>query len=220
MKMLFALAILSLVPAFTQAAIKPIYQDIKLPTQKVVEYQAIANITAASSNAVLTNSAGPTSGAALVLSSGFTSPLTPRNLSVIPTATTADVGSCTVTISGTDILNDAISEDFAFSANASTATVGSKAFKTVTSIAFAASCEDSPYGARWSVGVGEKIGVKRCMDKAGHILFSTIDGAKEATAPTMAANASVVSLNTADFNGTMDGTSDFELFFMQNFRCK
>ena len=215
--LLLALAIFSLQ---AEAAIKPIYQDIKLPTQKVVEYQAIANIAAASSNAVLTDSAGPTSASALVLSSGFSQPDVPRNLSVIPTATTADVGTCTVTIAGTDILNDAISENFAFAANASTATTGSKAFKTITSISFAAACEDSPFGARWSVGLGEKVGVKRCMDKAGHILFSTLNGAKEATAPTMAADASVVSLNTADYNGTMNGSNDFELFFFQNFRCK
>jgi hypothetical protein len=218
MRSFLILALLALTST-AHAAIKPTYFDIKPVTQKMVEYQLFTNLTVASSTAVLNAYAGPTSAAALSITSGFSQPDQPRNLSITPGATTSAVAACTVTVSGTDYLNNSISEAFAFLNNASTATVGAKAFKTITSIAWAASCEDGSFDANWFIGPGEKIGVKRCMDKAGHILFSTIDGAKEGTAPTMVVDVDEVSKNTADFNGTMDGVSDFELFFMQNFRC-
>lgn len=218
MKMFLILALAAL-SAPAHAAIKPTYFDLKPVSQKMVEYQLFTNLTVASSTAIVSAHAGPTSAAARTITSGFSQPDAPRNLTITPGATTASVAACTVTVSGTDYLNNSISEDFAFLDNASTATTGSKAFKTITSIAWAASCEDSPYDATWYIGVGEKIGLKNCLDQAGHILHSTLNGAKEATAPTMAVNASAVSSNTADFNGTMNGVNDFELFFMQNFRC-
>jgi hypothetical protein len=219
MRSTFLILALGLFASTAFAAVKPTYFDYKPATQKMIEYQAFTNLAVAASTTVASDIQGPTSAAALVVTAGLTNPDSPRNLTITPGGSTGDVGTCTVTVAGTDYLNHAITEAFAFSANATTATVGNKAFKTVSSLSFAASCEDAPYTAHWNVGVGEKIGLKRCMDKAGHILHSTLNGAKEATAPTMAADASTVSLNTADFNGTMNGADDFELFFMQNFRC-
>lgn len=208
-----------LLPIASFSAPYPSQQDLKLPSQKMVEKQAITNPAAAGTTQVLSASAGNTSAAAATVSTFVAQPDAPRNLVLTPGGTTADVAACSVVVNGTDILGNAISESFAFSANASTATTGSKAFKTVTSVVFPAACEDSPFGATWSMGYGEKLGVKRCMDNAGDIFFSLLNGAKEATAPTMAADASVVSLNTADYNGTMNGSNDFVLYFMQNFRC-
>ena len=201
------------------AAIKPYYQDIKLPTQKMVERQEILNPGASTVTTIKSAYAGATSAAAVTLSSFAAQPDVPRNINITPGGTTTDIESCVISVAGTDILNNSITDTFTFAANATGRVDGVKAFKTITSATWPADCESGAFGATWSIGYGEKLGVKRCMDKAGHILFSTIDGAKEATAPTMAADASVVSKNTADFNGTMDGTADFELFFLQNFRC-
>ena len=221
--MKFSIATLSLLSLLfataASAAIKPYYQDIKLPTQKMVERQEILNPLASTLTTVLSAHAGATSAAAVNVTSFAAQPDVPRNLNITPGGSTSNVASCVITVTGTDILNDVITDTFTFADNGAARVDGAKAFKTVTNINFPASCEDNVFAATWSVGLGEKLGVKRCMDKAGHILFSTIDGAKEATAPTMAANASVVSSNTADFSGAMDGSSDFELFFMQNFRC-
>ncbi len=200
-------------------AVQRLFQDAKLPTQQMVEKQTITNPAAAGTADVLSAHAGATSAAAASATTFVAQPDVPRNLVITPAGTTADVAACTIVVTGTDFFGAAVTENFAFLANASSATTGAKAFKTVTSVAFPAGCEDSPYGATWSVGYGEKLGLKRCMDSAGHILFSTIAGAKEATAPTMVASASAVSGNTADFNGTMNGSNDFELFFFQNFRC-
>jgi hypothetical protein len=193
--------------------------DIKLPTQQMIEKQSITNPLAADTNYILESNDGPASAAVTAVTSFAHQPDVPRNLTITPGSTTANVEACTVTVTGTNILGRTITEDFAFADNASSATTGSKAFKTVTSASWAASCEATPFQATWIIGIGEKLGVKKCMEKAGHLLFSTIDGAYESTRATVAADSDEVEKNTLDFNGTMDGTSDFEAFFIQNFRC-
>jgi hypothetical protein len=141
-------------------------------------------------------------------------------LTITPTGTTTDVESCVVTVSGTSILNKAITETFSFAANASTATVGVKAFKTVSSISFAADCESGTFAATWIVGVGDVLGLKACMAKAGHVIQTVFDGVYEGTRATCVADADEVEKNTCDINGTLNAAKDVEFFFMQNFACK
>ena len=197
--------------------VQPFYRDIKLPRQAVVEVQSFGALAAASATDMASGYAGPTSSAATTLTSFSRQPDAARNLVITPGSTTADVAATTLTVNGTDHSGRTISEGFAFAANASSATTGSKAFKTVTSIVFPA--EDSPYGATWSVGFGEKIGLRKCMDDAGGWVQSSVGGVKETTAATVAANASTLSLNTADFNGTMNSSNTFKGYFMQNYQC-
>ena len=195
------------------------FQDIKLPTQAMIEHQDIINPVVADANGVLNANAGPTSAAAKNVISGFTNPDVPRNLVITPGGTTVDVKGCTVTVTGTNFFNKAIAEDFVIADNQSTATTGAKAFKTVTKLAFPADCEEGVFGANWSIGVGEKIGLKRCLNVAGDFAWSTVSGAYEATRATVVADVDEIEKNTADFNGTMDGTADFQAYFVQNFRC-
>jgi len=214
------LILLFLVLSFTVMAlpIKRQFRDMKLVTQQLVEKQSFTNPAAAGTADVLSADAGATSAAAASQTTFVAQPDLPRNLSITPAGTTADVADgCTVTVAGTDFHNETISEAYSIVDNQSTASVGSKAFKTVTSVSWAAGCEEGSFGATWSVGYGEKLGLKRCLANAGDILFSLIDGAKEGTAPTMAADSANIEGNTADFNGTMDGASDFVLYFFQNF---
>lgn len=193
--------------------------DIKLPTQKVLEKQSITNPAVAGTADTLSAHAGNTSAAAASATTFVAQPDVPRNLVITPGGSTTDVASCTVTVSGTSILGRSITETFAFSANQSTATTGSKAFKTVSSVAFPASCEDDPYDATWSVGWGEKLGIARCMDNAGDLIRSLKDGATEATQPTVTADADEVEKNVADVNGTMDASADWIFYYIQNSRC-
>ena len=208
---------------FTQFAmagnIKRLFQDVKLPTQQVLEKQTVGHPIVATTNYILTTNAGPTSGAAVTVSSFAHQPDVPRNLTITPGSTTADVGTCTITVTGTNILGATITEDFAFAANASSATTGAKAFKTVTSIAWAASCEDSPYTASWTVGVGELLGLKRCMASAGDLIRSLKDGATEATQPTCTADDNEVEKNVCDVSGTMDNSAVWIFYFIQNYQC-
>lgn len=218
-KFLVALtASLAIGTAYASSA-KRLFQDIKLPTQKMVEKQTITNPAAAGTADILSGNAGNTSTAAATVSTFVAQPDVPRNLVITPGGSTSNVASCTIVVAGTNYFGRAISEDFVFADNASTATTGAKAFKTVSSVTFPANCEDIAYGATWSIGYGEKIGISRCLDNAGDIFFSLLNGSKEATAPTMVVDADEVEKNTADYNGTMNGSNDFNLYFMQNFRC-
>lgn len=216
------LTIVALVAASTGAQASPYlrqFRDIKLPTQKVMELQTITNPIVATANRILTTNAGPTSAAALNITSFTAQPDVPRNITITPTGTTTDVESCVITITGTNFFGRSITDTITFAANANALVAGTKAFKTVTNVAFPADCESGGFAATWTIGVGEKLGAKRCMASPGHLVFSTIDGAYEATRATVTADSNEVEKNTFDFNGTMDGTSDFEAFFVQNFGC-
>ncbi len=195
------------------------FQDAKLPTQQMIEKQYFGALVAATTTSVLSANAGPTSAAVKVVSVLDGQPDVPRNLVVTPGGTTGDIEDCVVAVAGTNWAGSSISENFTFLANATGAQTGSKAFKAVSSVTFPANCESGGFNASWSIGVGEKIGLKRCMANVGDVLFSLISGSKEGTGPTMAVNASDMASNTADFNGTMNGGSTFTLYFMQNYGC-
>lgn len=208
-----------MVPTLLQAAVERRSLDLKLPTQAMIEHQTVSGPILGSTYVLKNADAGNTSTAAASITSFSAQPDVPRNIVITPGGTTADVAACTVVVAGTDFFGQSISEDFAFLANASTATTGSKAFKTVSSVTFPANCEDTPFGASWSVGTGSKLGLKRCMDDAGHFLHASLAGVKEATAPTVAVGSTTaVSGNTATLNSALNG-SDVDLFFMQNYSC-
>lgn len=205
--------------ASSQAAPKRMFQDLRLPTQQIVEKQSFGALAAASANNVLSASAGPTSAAAASVTSFAAQPDVARNLVITPGGTTGDIEACVITVSGTNKYDRSISETFTFVADQSTAVTGAKAFKSVTSVAFPADCESGGFAATWSVGQGEKIGLKNCLDTAGDWLQSSVAGAYESTRATVVASASAVESNTADFNGTMNGSNSFVGYFFQNFRC-
>ena len=198
-----------------------LFQDIKLPTQSVLETQTFTNLAAASTTALALNIAGPTDADALVVTTGFTQPDQPRNLTISTGGTTADGAGCVVTINGTNFLGGTISEDFTITDNQTIfqTTTGSQAFKTITNISFAANCEEGGFAATWTIGYGDKIGLKRCMDYAGDWAWSMTAGTYDSTRATVTADADEVEKNVVDFYTATDGTTDFKSFYVQNFRC-
>jgi hypothetical protein len=215
----FTAILLLLFGATAFAGIKPYYQDLKLPTQAMMEHQQWATPIVATTNYIVTTNAGPTSAAAAAITTFAHQPDYPRNLTITPTGTTGDVESCVITVTGTNFFDRSITEDFTFAADASTVQTGNKAFKTVTNISFPASCESGGFAATWIVGVGSKLGLKRCMDAAGFSVFSAFNNAYETTRGTTAVSATAVESNTFIPNGTMDAAKPVDLFFIQNFRC-
>lgn len=205
---------------FAFAVPQRLFRDLKLPSQQMVEKVSISNPAAAGTTDVLSAHAGNTSAAVASATSFVAQPDVPRNLVITPGTSTVDVGACSVVVTGTNYHGVALSETFVFGNDQSAAVTGNLAFKTVSAVTFPANCEDGSFAATWSVGYGEKLGVSHCMSSVGHILFSTLNGSKEATAPTMTvwAGNSVAGV-TADFNGTMNGSNDFELFYFQNYLC-
>lgn len=187
---------------------------MKLPTQKVLEFQEIDNAILADTNRVLTATA-TNSASTTVVTSFVAQPDVARALTITPGGTTADVAAGSVVVAGTNYHDDAISESFVFAANASSATAGASAFKTVTSVTFHVQDGD---GATFTVGVGDVLGLKRCMD-GSFVMQTMFDNAKETTFPTIAYDVDEVEKNTVDINGTLDGAKDLDILFIQNFRC-
>lgn len=203
----------------TQAApVKRLFQNVKLPSQAVLEKQTFNNLVASNST-IASDKDGPSSAAVATLTTFDTTIDAPRNLEITPKGVTGDIETCVITVAGTNFLNRSITEDFSFASNATGKQIGSKAFKTITSVTWPANCESGAFGTKWSIGAGEKIGLNYCMDDAGDIGWSLLNGSKEATAPTMAVDADEVEKNTADFLGTMNGSNDFKLRYIQNFGC-
>lgn len=220
MKKIFLLALTTL--AFTTnsfAVPQRMNRDIKLPSQAMLEHQTIVTPIVATTNYVLTTNAGPTSAAAVTVSSFTHQPDVPRNITITPTGTTGDVESCAILVSGTNISGASISETFTFAANDSTAQTGNKAFKTVSSVQWPANCESGSFAATWIIGVGSKLGAKNCANDAGDYVFSKFDGAYESTRGTFAANATAIESNTFIPNGTPNAAKNVDLYFIQNFRC-
>lgn len=201
------------------AYVVPVYRDLKPATQAMLEYQNFGAPIATLATRVLSGVAGPTSAAVVNVTTFAAQPDVPRNLVITPGGTTADVNACIITVTGTNYFGKALTETFTFTAAQSAAVTGNKAFKTVTNVNFPLNCEQGGFAATWSVGVGEKIGLKRCMVDAAGWFHSAAAGVKETTAATITSSASDVSLNTADFNGTMNGSTIFTGFFVQNFAC-
>lgn len=199
--------------------IKRFFQDIKLPSQQMVEKQTFTNPAAAGTADILSANTGPSSSAAATVTSFVAQPDVPRTIIITPGTSTGDVAECTITVSGTDILGATMSETFPFVADQSGARRGNKAFNTVTSVAWPANCEDAPFVATWSIGYDESLGVKRCMSNKGDVVHSLLNGDKEGTAPTVLVDDDEVEKNVADFNGTMNGSNDFVLYFFQNYQC-
>jgi len=113
---------------------------------------SIGPVAAKSATSVHASTQGDAVGP-VVLTTGITNPVTPRNLRCV-FGVTWDGGA--VTVSGTNQLNAAITEVFT---GTNTTIVGAKAFKTVTSIAFAAGGTGTTGTNTLTVGTGDTIGI-------------------------------------------------------------
>lgn len=154
-----------------------------------IDDDGVLAFTAGSAVAAVTTNAGVTAN-----------PPYPRNLIVTPGGTTAGVPAGNVTVVGTNFKDEVISEDFAFLANATAATVGAYAFKTVTSVTIPQLDEA---GATFKVGWGDKLGLPFMLDYNA-VLGATFDGVRETTFPTVVFDADEIHKNTVDLNSVLN----------------
>lgn len=166
--------------------------------------------TVAAVHAAITGSASVVT----TVTTGITNPDVPRNLSVTPAGTTADVAAGDVTITGTNVEGKVISEAFTFLANASTATVGVKAFKTVTSIAIP--IQDGA-AATFSVDTGAKLGIgmRNIASMPIKVLARSSTGVETLEdASASAFSATLVESNTVTTTTTMDAAVGFRVYVL------
>lgn len=198
--------------------VRRLFQDVKLPTQGVLEHQSWTAPATTSTGYIFANLA-ISSTAAVTKTTGITNPDVARNILIQTDTSTASVSTCSAVVTGTNYFDQSINETITVSTNSAASFVGNKAFKTVSSVAFPASCANSPYTATWSVGVGTKLGLKRCMSNAGQWVFGIANSAYESTRATIASSTSSVESNTSSFNTAPNAVKNFEGYFIQNFSC-
>lgn len=126
-----------------------------------------------------------------------------RNVTVTQTATSTEDTNGTVTVEGTDLAGDVITE--VITPDAGVTKAGAKAFRTVTKIT----------GAGWvvadgadkiTVGFGDVIGLPDLLS-CNTVLLAAKGGTREGTAPTVTASATVLSTNTVDLSSALDGSA-------------
>lgn len=146
---------------------------------------------------------------AAVVTTGITNPDFPRVLTIVG-AGSGHNPTGTVTINGTDIRGNVISDTLTLNSN--TTVVGVKAFKTVTSIDFTG-VSGNDANNTIAVGTGAKLGLDRLMD-ADEYVNGSVDGTFEATRATITYDASDISKNTVAFNTTLANTKVFRAVYV------
>jgi len=162
---------------------------------------AAASATVASTTGI--RSAVTDTGAQQVLTTGNTQPSVPRNITATAGGTAGDIKAIAVIIAGTNFAGAAITETLpVFTVDTAGSVIGSKAFKTVTSITIPA---HDGTGATTAIGFGEKLGLP---DKLAHntVVAASLGNTRESTAPTVAASASALESNTVDLNSALNST--------------
>jgi hypothetical protein len=165
---------------------------------------------AATTNTV--KAATATSGdSTTVFTTGITQPAVPKNLTITAGGVDADVKAVQVTVTGTNYADEVITETFpAFTVNTLGTVVGSKAFKTVTSISVPAM---DGAGVTIAVGVGEKLGLPYKLPH--NTVFRTLlGGTVEGTAPTVTTSTTAVGSNTVDLNTALDGAKAVDVYLI------
>lgn len=201
--------------AYANGPWKREFQDINLPSQEMLEHQTWVGPVLGTTTFVK-GATAQSSGVALTISSFSAQPDYARNITLSPGLSTGSVGAGTAIVTGLNIFGKAISENFTISSGQSTVSTGSKAFKSVSSVVIPAS---TGANVQWTVGIGNKLGVKSCLDRAGDYLASELNSVYDASRGTMAVDPALIESNTFQSSGTLDGVKAVDLLYFQNFRC-
>lgn len=157
--------------------------------------------TATSVHAAITLADGTTTE----VTTDITNPDMPRALTI--TGNAAGITG-NVVIVGTNAVDEALNETIV--ASGTDTVVGTKAFKTVTSITVPARNAESD---TISVGLSDKLGMGRVVT-TGIVVAATVDGAEEVTKPTITKNATMA-LNLIGFSSALDGASAFVCYYIE-----
>lgn len=112
----------------------------------------------------------------------------------------------TLTIVGTDIADQPLTETIAPAANKTATTLN--AFKTVVSITGAGWVRDGAAGTedKIKVGTSEAIGLPDLLIDTAQVVAVSRNNIKEANAPTVTVSPTALSLNTVDLDSALNGT--------------
>lgn len=133
-----------------------------------------------------------------------------RKITVTPGGTTASVPAGDVTVEGTNIRGEAITDTITFEANAEEAGSTAKAFKTVSKVTFP--IQDGT-GATYDIGVSDALGLDRCMS-GPEVLATYVNEGLESSPATVTFHATDVSRNTVDPDTALDGSAEMVVVYV------
>ena len=143
------------------------------------------------------------------VTSAIAQPEFPRTVTITPTKGSGSAITGNVTIVGTDIRNNAVTDVIAC-ANDTVAVEGVVAFKTISSITVPARTQAND---AITVEGGTKLGLDRlCV--GNEAIYATVDGVKEGTLPIITASATDISLNLVLINTALANTKVFVLGYI------
>jgi hypothetical protein len=142
-------------------------------------------------------------GAEAVVTSGFSQPDVPRNVTATAGGAGGDIKAIQVVVDGTNAEGVAIQETLpAFTVDTPGTVAGTKAFKTVTQVTIPA---HDGTGATTAIGFGDVLGIGERLAR-NTVNRAYLAEVAEATAPTVVADAADLEDNTFDLDSALDGT--------------
>jgi hypothetical protein len=142
-------------------------------------------------------------GAQQVVTTAFTQPSVPRNITATVGGVATDIKGIQITITGTNYKDEVISEVLpAFTLDTVGTVVGNKAFKTITSITIPA---HDGVGATTAIGFGEKLGLPYLLPH-NTVREAYRNNVKEGTAPAVTTSITAIEDNTIDLNSALNST--------------
>lgn len=143
-------------------------------------------------------------GVQQVITTGFTAPAVPRNITATAGGTAGDIKAIQVIVEGTNYADEEITETLpAFTVDTAGTVQGTKAFKTVTS--WTVPPHDGT-GATTSLGFGNELGLPFRMAHET-VLAAYLDGELEETPAFVSADGANLESNTVRLNSALDGSS-------------
>ncbi len=132
----------------------------------------------------------------------------PRQVAVIASDGAASIEKDdTVTIYGTNIADEPISEVFTFTAALATVLVSAQAFKTVTKVIIG----ESAVGVKFNVGWTDVLGLPFKLAATEKMALEYGAGVLQTSAGTFTVDASVLGKNTYNPNTSLDGSNTVQL---------
>lgn len=187
-------------------------------SQNLFRVQELNDVASATTDNILNGSAGDIGSGAVTVTDFLLQPDFARNIQVTPTATTNDVAAGDVVITGLDIDGGVqISETLSFTANATATASTTKAFSKIVSIQFPA--EDSPYGAQWDVGFGDKLGLEGCLDNEQYFIKAIVNSSED-TSFDVDVHATATASNVLEPSTVPDSSNDYKFLYLENFACR
>ena len=169
-------------------------------------------VSVATANAILAATAANT-GTSLTVTTGITQPDVPRNATVTPAGTAANILDSAVVLNGINIEGKPISELFQVVAGSTTAIVGNKAFKRIDSVVLPGA---QGSGVTFAVGTGAKLGINHRLYRNNTTVKVYADTTSNNTStltltlqgvPTVTVSGEQLELNTVTPLTAPDGTT-------------